>query len=198
MKAGIDKDRQWFVVRTIAKGEEKAFENILKVGFDAYFPRRRVEVQHRRTRTYVVKEQPLMPRYLFVGLPKVNLDFYLLRNCEGVECILGVDGRPLRVSGTEIETIYLAEVNMNFDDTRAARIHRKEEAVSARKNTICQFPAGQVVFVTDPANPFLQHGGIVQEVTATGKVKALLELFGRMTPVEFCADQLTVASQSAA
>lgn len=194
MKSGIDKDKHWYVVRTTVKGEEKAFENIRKAGYDVYFPRRRVEVQHRRTKAYVVKEQPLMPRYLFVAQPKVNPDFYHLRNCDGVEGVLGVDGRPIRVSEKSVEDIYIAEIEMDFDDTRAARIYRKEELASVKENTALQFPTGQSVFVVDPANPFSEHEGVVQEVTKAGKIKALLVLFGRMTSVEFDRTHLSPAA----
>lgn len=193
MKAGIDKDKHWYVVRTTAKGEEKAFENIRKAGYDVYFPRRRVEVQHRRTKVYVVKEEPLMPRYLFVGFPIQNTNFYRVNNCDGVECVLGVNGRPIRVPEKSVEDIYFAEIEMDFDDTRAARIHRKEELDSEKDNIARQFPTGQNVFVIDPANPFSEHTAVVQEVTKTGKIKTLLQLFGRMTPAEFSPSQLASA-----
>lgn len=196
MKAGIDKDKHWYVVRTTVKGEGKAFDSIRKAGYDVYFPRRRVEVQHRRTKTYVVKEQPLMPRYLFVGQPKVNPDFYHLRNCDGVEGVLGVDGRPIRVSEKSVEDIYLAEIEMDFDDTRAARIHRKEELASVKENTARQFPAGQSVLVVDLSNPFSEREGVVVEVTRTGNIRTLLELFGRMTPVEFREFQLSAVARN--
>lgn len=195
MKSGIDKEKHWYVVRTTVKGEVKAAENIRKAGFDTYYPRRRVEVQHRRTKVFVVKEEPLMPRYLFVGQPKVNPDFYRLRNCDGVEGILGVDGRPIGVSHKSVEDIYLAEIEMDFDDTRAARIHRKEEAVSVKENTIRQYPAGQSVVVIDPVNPFSEHAVVVHDVTKAGKIRTLIELFGRMTSVEFEPRQLAPAAK---
>ena len=194
MKAGIDKDKHWYVVRTTVRSEEKAFENIRKAGYDVYFPRRRVEVQHRRTKTYVVKEQPLMPRYLFVGQPNINPDFYRLRNCDGVEGILGVDGRPIRVSLKSVEDIYIAEIDMDFDDTRAARIHRKEELASVKENTARRFQVGKGIFVTDAGSPFVSLVGTVDEVTKAGRIIALVNLFGRMTPVEFQPMQLSPAT----
>lgn len=193
MKVGIDKDKHWYVVRTNVKAEIKASENIRKVGYDVYFPRRRVEVQHRRTKCFVVKEQPLMPRYLFVGFPSVDLNFYRVDDCDGVECILGIDGNPLRVPGVEVEVIYLAEIDMHFDDTRAARIYRREEAASVRENIQRQFPAGTIVSITNEGNPFSQHRAIVEEVTSSGKVRALIEVFGRMASVEFRPKELFLA-----
>jgi transcriptional antiterminator NusG len=193
MKAAIDTDKHWYVVRTTVKGEEKAFANIWKAGFDTYYPRRKVEVQHRRTKTYVVKEQPLMPRYLFVGFPPKHKNFYRVDCLDGVECILGVDGRPERVSEKDVEKIYLAEIDMKFDSTREARVHRKEEAKTEKETTAMRYPAGISVFVTDRVSPFATFGGIVEEVTKSGSVIALIELFGRMTPVEFEPRQLSTA-----
>ncbi|NTS30687.1 hypothetical protein HQ945_05425 [Phyllobacterium sp. BT25] len=193
MKAAIDTDKHWYVVRTRVKGEDKAFENLRKAGFDTYYPRHRIEIQHRRTKAYVVKEQPLMPRYMFVGFAPRNVNFYAVRESDGVECILGVDGRPIIVPSKDVEKIYLAEVDMKFDDTRAARIHRKEEAKTEKETTLMRYPSGSSVFVTDATSPFATFGGIVGEVTKSGTIVALIELFGRMTPVEFEARQLSIA-----
>ncbi|SFJ54739.1 Transcription antitermination factor NusG [Phyllobacterium sp. CL33Tsu] len=194
MKAAIDTDKHWYVVRTTVKGEEKACVNIRKAGFDTYFPRRRVEVQHRRTKTYVVKEQPLMPRYLFVGFAPRNVNFYAVRESDGVECILGVDGRPILIPSKDVEKIFLAEVDLKFDDTKAARIHRKEEAKTEKETTLMRYPAGASVFVTDLVSPFATFGGIVDEVTKAGRIIALIDLFGRLTPVEFEPRQLSPVS----
>ncbi|MET3648051.1 transcription termination/antitermination protein NusG [Phyllobacterium ifriqiyense] len=193
MKSGIDKDKHWYVVRTTVKGEEKAFENIRKVGYDTYLPRQRIEVKNHKTHSYSVRESSLMPRYLFVGFAKKDMNFYRVTGCDGVEAILGIDGCPIPVMAKDVEGIYLAELDMQFDDTREARIHRKEELESAKDNTKREFPAGRTVFVTDKSNPFATFGGVVEEVTKTGKVIALIELFGRMTAVQFDGKQLTPA-----
>jgi transcription termination/antitermination protein NusG len=194
MKAAIDKDKRWYVVRTNVKAEEKASENIRKAGYGVYYPRSRVEVKNKRTHTYTTRENPLMSRYLFVGLPQSDRNFFKVRCCDGVECILGVDGRPIRISADHVEAIHIAEVDMQFDDTRAARIHRKEEARSKKATTEMQFPKGEGILVTDSINPFAMFGGVVQEITKSGRVIVLIELFGRMTPVEFEARQLTPAA----
>ncbi|MEJ1118920.1 hypothetical protein V9K92_10635 [Phyllobacterium sp. CCNWLW109] len=49
------------------------------------------------------------------------------------------------------------------------------------------------MFVTEKGNPFATFGGVVEEVTKSGKVIALIELFGRMTAVQFDGKQLTPA-----
>lgn len=132
-----------------------------------------------------------MPRYLFVAFRPMDANFYRVGSCDGVECILSLDGHPVRVSGESVETIFLAETDMAFDDTRAARIHRREEAATAKENTARRFPVGKDIFVTDEGNPFASLNGIVNEITKAGRIIALIELFGRMTPVEFDHRQLS-------
>ncbi|MDR6632364.1 transcription antitermination factor NusG [Phyllobacterium sp. 1468] len=191
MKAGIDEHKHWYVVRTAVKGEEKAVENIRKLSYDFYLPRRRVEVKNHKTHTYSLRENPLMPRYLFVGFKPQSPDFYRVNNCDGVESILSVDGRPVRISAASIETIFLAEVDLAFDDTRAARLHRNEECRTTKETNKRRFPAGMDIFVADETNPFANFDGVVDEVTRAGRIIALIELFGRMTPVQFDARQIT-------
>jgi hypothetical protein len=41
-----------------------------------------------------------------------------------------------------------------------------------------------------------QQGGVVDEVTIAGRVIALIDIFGRMTPIEFEPKQLTPAAQT--
>ncbi|CAN7354618.1 hypothetical protein LJR231_002052 [Phyllobacterium sp. LjRoot231] len=83
---------------------------------------------------------------------------------------------------------------MQFDDTRAARIHRKEGAKSKKATTEMRFPKGGSIWVANSMNPFVSFGGTIQEVTRSGRIKALLDIFGRMTPVEFEAGQLCPAA----
>lgn len=191
MKAAIDRDKHWYVVRTNVKAELKASENIRKAGYDIYYPRRRVEAKNHKTHTYVLREKSLMPRYVFVAFQPWDENFYSVDRCDGVECILSVGGCPVRVSANSIETIFLAEIDMAFDDTRAARIHRKEEAATVKENTARRFPKGTSIVVADENNPFAALNGIVEDITKAGRIIALIELFGRMTPIEFMDRQLS-------
>ncbi len=132
---------------------------------------------------------PAMPVF-----PPDGKNFYRVDKQDGVECILGVDGRPIRVMAKDVEKIFMAEMDMKFDETRAARVHRKEEAKTEKETTAMRYLTGTMVFVTDRASPFATFSGVVDEVTKAGKVLALMELFGRMTPVEFEPKQLTPAA----
>lgn len=187
----IDKSKLWYVVRANIKAEMKAAENIRLAGFDVYLPRQRYEIKHRRTNTYTVKERPLMMRYLFVGMSHDALHFGFVRSCEGVERFLEVEGRPLRVRPKDVDAILDAEIDMRFDDTRAARIHRKEEARTRKETVRMKFTPGTQVTITD--GPFADFAAVVEQVTSSGSVEALVQLFGRLSTVSLDAKQLQPA-----
>lgn len=142
MKPRIDPDKLWFVVRTAIKAEAKAADNLRLAGFDCYFPRRRVERYNKRHHTYRTSEHPLMLRYIFLGMPRLATErhFGFARACEGVESILGSGGQYVPVEASLLQDILLAEIDMQFDETRAAKKHR-EGAVDRA------FPAGADVIV---------------------------------------------------
>jgi transcriptional antiterminator NusG len=192
----IDLDKDWYVVRSNIKCEEKAAANLSAAGFDVYFPRQRVEVKHKRTNTILTKERPLMMRYLFVGLQRSNAPFGFVRACEGVESILGVNGTPVKVPATLVDSILMAEINLEFDDTREARIARKEEARTRKETIAMKFRKGLSVLIVD--GPFASFLGEVAAVTSRGAVDILVEIFGRETLVEMEAGQIELMTLPAA
>jgi transcriptional antiterminator NusG len=196
MKPFIDPDRAWFVCRTNIKCEEKATANIRAKGFDVYLPRQRIEVRHKRTNTILVKERPLMMRYLFVGLPRVEPPFGFVRSCEGVESILGANGTPVRIPVSIVERIFDDETNLRFDDTREARIARKEEARTRRETVAMKYRKGLLVRVID--GPFASFIGEVAAVTSRGAVDILVEIFGREVPVQMEPEQIELRKLPAA
>ena len=134
-----------------------------------------------------------MPRYLFAGIPTES-HVGVVKNCEGVEMVLSTEGpygRPLQVPAASVEQFLLAEVDMRFDETRAARILRGEEPRTAKEKTAASFPAGSRARVID--GPFSSFMATIEDATTSGKVKALVDIFGRMASTEFDPDQLEVA-----
>jgi transcription antitermination factor NusG len=193
MKLHIGKHLFWCVVRTNIKCEEKAADNIRAAGFAHYLPMCRIETWNKRTHVYRISDRVLMPRYLFAGIPSEN-HVGAVKNCEGVEMVLSTEGqfgRPLQVPSDTVERFLLAEVDMRFDETRAARIVRGEEPRTAKDRAEIAFPPGSRARVID--GPFASFMATVEEATTSGKVKGLVELFGRMATVEFDPHQLQVA-----
>jgi len=185
----ISTDKPWFVAQTNIKCEAKATENLRQVGYEVYFPRQRIERKNKRTNVIHEVERPLLMRYVFVAVPRY--DFGFVRACEGVESLLGVNGLPLRVPARDVEALWLAEIDMQFDDTRAARIHRKEEAKTRKETMQMRFAKGTTVSIED--GPFKDFMAQVERVTSQGQVNVLVGIFGRMTEATFNPDQLKVA-----
>lgn len=171
----INPDKIWYVVRANIKCEEKAATNIRLAGFDVYYPRQRVEKKHRRSNLYYTIERPLMLPYLFVGLPpEAEMQhFGFIRACEGVEKLLEVQGKPVPVPGKDVQAIYLAEVDMKFDDTREARKHRGEGLND-------EFPSGAKVFIKEMEHIFKGFFGEVIGTDGKERVHVSLAKFGKM------------------
>lgn len=190
----VDQSKCWFVVRSQVRQEDRAARSIQQAGFDVYLPTMRFEKKHRRNNTYSEVEKPLMVGYLFVGFSTFARHFEKVRKCDGVYDFVKVMGEPIQVQGREVASIQTAEMEMAFDDTRAARIHRGEEERTRKLTLKKQFPRGLSVRVADEKNPFADFTAVVEEVTRSGSVKALVDLFGRLVAVEFHAGQLTPAA----
>lgn len=190
----VDPSRTWYVVRSKVRQEDRAYLAIKRAGFDVYLPIVREERKNRRTKTFSIIEKPLMPGYLFVGFATFAKHFGMVRGCEGVLDFLGVQGEPIPIPSKAVEDLQIAETHHMFDDTREARIARGEEERTRRDNVKRQFAKGKSVKVSDSKHPFAEFQAVVDEVTSSGSVKALIDLFGRATIVEFSAAQLTPAA----
>lgn len=173
----------WFVVRTNIKCEEKAEQSLRRAGYDVYLPRMKIERQHKRTKKWLVKTLCLFPRYLFVAQPDREANWLKARLCDGVESVLGVCGTPVAVASAKVERLQRMQADLQFDDTRAAKLHRQEIGKTERETTRMRFPPGTRVRAKD--GPFAGFRGYVTNVDAKGAVEVIVTLFGRLTPVPF-------------
>lgn len=81
-----------------------------------------------------------------------NRDFFKIHGCDGASSAwmaLLFGSRE-----TMSKHFYLAEIDMQFGDTRAARLHRKQEAKSKKAITEIRFPKGEGILAADSTNPF--------------------------------------------
>ena len=132
----------WYVVRTNIKCEKRALSALTAAGYEAYLPLMRRDVVHHRTKKVVTKELVLFNRYLFVAQPAAGADWFRLRRCDGVEAVLGSGGRYFPVDAHAVEAFRRAEAELEFDETRAARLRRKEIGRTRKATAAMQFPAG--------------------------------------------------------
>lgn len=174
---------RWYVLRTAVKGERIAKLKIEKAGFETFLPTYTEVVarKNRLTKQAVATdvERVLMPRYLFVAIPPSTPEApqpdprEIVRNTDQVEAVLSFDGQPIMVPPRAIQRI--SDVLTGHGD-EAAPIE------------IPVLVEGETMRVVD--GPFASFSAVIEEVIATGRVKALVDIFGRATSVEFDLAQL--------
>ena len=130
MIIGIDPSLHWFVARTGIGKWRQAHADLLRASVKAYLPMCRIERYNKRARCFRTFEYPLLPRYLFVGLPPAQLElgFSKVTAIDGVDHFIPTPPfAPLRIPHCEMEAIFSAEIDMQFDQTRAAKKYHGEK-----------------------------------------------------------------------
>lgn len=163
--------KNWYVVHAYSGYEERVRKNLLEriKSMDAagdisqiVIPtEEEIEVKNGKRRPVTKK---ILPGYILVQMRMNDLSWSIVRNTPGVTAFVGSGNRPTPLEEEEVN-----------------RIMKQMEAEVPRVKV--GFRQGQSVRVTD--GPFIDFMGTVDEIDAgKGKVKVLLSLFGRETPVE--------------
>ncbi|MEY5043217.1 MAG: transcription termination/antitermination factor NusG [Bacteroidota bacterium] len=171
-----DVEKKWYVVRAISGQEKKVKETIEAViaaeGLQHFVGQILIPVEKVfiiRNGKKVSKERNLFPGYVYVEASLVGEVPHLIRNVTGVIGFLGAEkkGDPLPVRQSEINRILGV-----IDD-----LADSEEELSI------PFKVGELVKVTD--GPFNGFDGNIEEVNEEKKkLKVMVRIFGRKTPVE--------------
>ena len=124
------------------------------------------------------KENKVFPSYVLVRMEMDDNTWAVVRNTPGVTGFVGLDGKPSPLRRDEFEKM------MRRGGNRAAA------AAAAPKRTASNIEAGQSIKVL--SGPLADFDGVVSEVNAeSGKIKVMLTIFGRETPVELSFDQVS-------
>ncbi len=124
-------------------------------------------------------QEKVLPGYILVRMDLTDESWAAVRNTPGVTGFVGLSSRPSPLSLDEVAGL-LAPV----PEEKAAK---KAEAVRA---AAVDFEIGQSVTVMD--GPFASLPATVNEVNSdTQKLKVLVSIFGRETPVELSFDQVS-------
>lgn len=170
-------DRKWFIVRTSIQSEARAARSLRAERIRVYVPKMRMTTYHHRTKKRIDKHFVLFNRYMFIGLPANALHFGTVRSCDGVESILGVNGKPFEVSRHDVERFMMAQRGRQFDklDPRS----RKEAATRRYK------PGSSIrVRTSIKDHPFGGLYGQVVKVKGKGIVQAMIRIFGGLVPID--------------
>lgn len=178
--------KRWFVLHTYSGYENKVRSNlearIETMGlensvFGIEIPTESVtEIKEGGRR--VESEKKVFPGYVLVRMEYDSVNKELdprawaaVRNTPGVTGFVGADGKPAPLTRSEYEQIM------------------KRTSREVPRKTSSSLEVGQAVKVV--SEPLAGFDGVVSEVSPdAGKVKVLVSIFGRETPVELSFDQV--------
>lgn len=181
-------ERRWFALRVRGGMADPVFAELREAGYDVYLPRRRLDRFNRRKNVLMEWSEPLLPGYVFVVHPRQDQpidDWTEVRAIKGAAGPLGSDIGPLVIPSPVIEAIIKAEFESVYDETRAARRARGD---TERNRLEQRFTPGRQFLVSE--GPFASFLAEADSITHDERVKALVSIFGRMTPVEFDPNHL--------
>jgi transcriptional antiterminator NusG len=167
----VSQKGSWFVVHTYAGHEAKAKEALMQrvesLGltgqiFEVIIPTRNI-IQVRRGKK-VEKTERIFPGYILVRMIMDDNSWLAVRTTPGVTAFVGAGTKPKPISKKEVEAI------------------RKFMGLKAPKFKV-KFSVNEAVKIVD--GPFADFLGTITEIDdEAGKVKVLVSIFGRETPVE--------------
>ena len=180
----FDRPGRWYVVHTQSGHEKKAQQNLAARTesmnmedriFESVIPMEDV-VEFRQGKKVVVQKK-MFPGYLLVRAHLDDDAWYVVRNTPSVVNFVGSGGKPSPLLRREVE---------NF-------LHVKEEGAPAtpnkRKSARLEYEMGETVRVKE--GPFADFSGEIVEINEDQlKVKVLVNIFGRETPVELEFSQI--------
>jgi len=174
----------WYVVHSYSGYEKKVKANLeTRVKsmhledrvFDVVIPMEEV-VEFKAGRKVTVQRKKF-PGYILVRLYMDDDTWYAVRNTPGVTGFVGSASKPTPLSRREVERILGV---------------RKDEEPGTDKKEPTYKPAwevGETIRVVD--GPFADFNGIIEDINVDqSKVRVLVDIFGRETPVELNFDQI--------
>jgi transcriptional antiterminator NusG len=172
-----DRDGDWFVVHTYAGYENKVKQNLAsrvrsmnveEQIFEVVIPMEDV-IEFKQGRKVVVQKK-VFPGYLLVRMDLDDDSWYVVRNTPGVTGFVGSGAKPTPLSRREVEDIL--------------GVGKPEPGAPEKKaRPRLEFETGEQVRVV--AGPFADFNGAISEIDVDrSKLKVLVNIFGRETPVE--------------
>jgi transcriptional antiterminator NusG len=166
-----DTSKQWYAIHTYSGYEEKVAESIRQRAesldmkdkiFQSLVPKeKQIEIKNGKRR---VVEKRIFQGYVLVQMKLSEDAWFIVRNTPSVTGFVGSGTDPTPVDQDEIEKI------------------QKRMGLEQPKHKI-DYNIGDVVNITD--GPFKGFDGSINEIDPQkGKLKVLVSMFGRETPVE--------------
>jgi transcriptional antiterminator NusG len=169
---------RWYAVNTYSGHENKVKQNLEHrvVSLGQQGAVRQVvipteQVQELKDGQKIQKEQRTMPGYLLVNMNLSDDSWGLVKNTPGVTGFVGASQEPVPQTQVEVDRL----------------LHKTDVATAPR--TRAQFAIGESVKVV--SGPLSDFSGEISEINEdAAKLKVLVSIFGRETPVEVGFDQV--------
>lgn len=175
----FDRPGRWYVVHTYAGYENKVKQNLAsrvrsmaveeKI-FEVVIPMEDV-IEFKGGAKRVVQKK-LYPGYLYIRIDLDDDSWYVVRNTPGVTGFVGSGARPVPLSRREVEEILGVAVE-----------HDGVAVPEKKMRPRLAYDTGEQVRVVN--GPFADFNGIISDIDIDrSKLKVLVNIFGRETPVE--------------
>lgn len=165
--------RQWYVIHTYS-GFESKVKSSLEERLEATGLREKVsqilvpteDVVEIRGGKKRISARKFFPGYVLVEMEMDHDTWYLIKNTPKVTGFLGGGNVPSPLSGEEVEDLL-----------------KQVQGEKAKPKPKVMFEKGESVRIID--GPFTNFSGVIDEVNLErGKLKVMVSIFGRATPVE--------------
>ena len=168
---------QWYVINTYSGHENKVKQNLEhRITSMGQMPRfRRVvvpteQVIETKDGQKVTAEKRVLPGYVLVNMDLNEDSWTLVKGTPGVTGFVGASNEPVPLRQDEVNRL----------------LHREQ---AERPRSRAQFSIGESVKVV--SGPLSDFSGEISEINDdAGKLKVLVSIFGRETPVEVGFDQV--------
>ena len=168
---------RWYAVNTYSWHENKVKQNLehRRISLGQENAIRQIvipteQVQEMKDGQKQTKEQRTMPGYLLVNMNLTDDSWQLVKNTPGVTGFVGAAQNPVPLNQAEVDRL----------------LHRE---TAERPRTRAQFSIGESVKVV--SGPLSDFSGEISEINEdAAKLKVLVSIFGRETPVEVGFDQV--------
>lgn len=165
--------KQWYVIHT-----QTGYEDRIKTALEAKIKSALVgekvsqvlvpieQVSEIKGGKKKISQRKFFPGYILVEMELTDDTWYMIKSITGVTGFVGAGARPIPLKSDEIDTI--------LKQTKDAK---------EKPTPKVMFEKGEAVRVTE--GPFMNFNGTIEEANVgKGKIKIMISIFGRATPVE--------------
>ncbi|MBN3034404.1 MAG: transcription termination/antitermination factor NusG [Bacteroidales bacterium] len=169
-----DQEKKWYVIRAISGNEKKIKQyiesEIARLNLQDYVTQVLIpteKIYQVRSGKKVSKERNYFPGYVLIEANLVGEIPHIIKNVPGVLGFLGSKGEPNPLRPSEVKRI----------------LGKVDELAEQGEGMNIPFIVGETVTVID--GPFNSFSGVIEEINEEKKkLKVMVKIFGRKTPLE--------------